>query len=121
VEKEMSPKEREDRKGEHRQADVDHASDARGAVKKCNPASNDNSIAGRLFRSRMAGTPVSRIDIALYANISERSIPPSNEHGMSALGGIFIPGNRFPVVTDNLMGLFVSRLSGRQVWQVRKS
>jgi hypothetical protein len=45
----MSPKEREDRKGEHRQADVDHASDARGAVKKCNPASNDNSIAWPLI------------------------------------------------------------------------
>jgi hypothetical protein len=34
VEKEMSQKEREDRKGEHRQVDVDHASDARDAVEQ---------------------------------------------------------------------------------------
>jgi len=41
----MSPKERKDRKGEHRQLDVDQASDARDAVKKCSPpTANDNSI-----------------------------------------------------------------------------
>jgi hypothetical protein len=71
----MSPKERKDRKGEHRQLDVDQASDALDAIKKCSPpAVNDGSIAWRLFRSPMAGTPLSRIDIARYADSSERFI-----------------------------------------------
>jgi hypothetical protein len=49
MEKEMSPKERKDRKGE-RQLDVDHASEARDAVEKCSPpAANDNSIAWPLI------------------------------------------------------------------------
>ena len=73
----MSPKEREDRKGEHRQVDVGHASDARDAVKKAahRPPTTTVSL-GRLFRSRMAGTPLSRIDIARYADISEGLISP---------------------------------------------
>jgi hypothetical protein len=46
----MSPKECEDRKGEHRQVDVGHASDARDGVKKSSPpAANDNSIAWPLI------------------------------------------------------------------------
>ena len=46
----MSPKEREDRTGEHREIDVDQASDARDAVKKCRPpAANDNGIAWPLI------------------------------------------------------------------------
>jgi hypothetical protein len=47
-ENEMTPKERKDRNGEHRQVDVDHASGH--AIKKGNPpAANDNSIAWPFF------------------------------------------------------------------------
>jgi hypothetical protein len=46
----MSQKERKDRKGEYRQLDGDRASDARDAIKTCNPlAANDNSIAWPLI------------------------------------------------------------------------
>jgi hypothetical protein len=46
----MSPKESEDREGEHRHVDVGHASAARDAVKKSTPsAANDNSIAWPLI------------------------------------------------------------------------
>jgi len=54
----MSPKKRKDRIGEHRQIDVDHASDD-ASKKATHPPPTTTVLLGRFFRSRMAGTPLS--------------------------------------------------------------